>query len=170
MTNISPIHQHQTSCCHGIHSPHLAKKQSMMDKLLRVLEKVSLVAVAVFSAMTSFGLFASSFAAGFVIGLWSGRELNAEPNDHNHSLCAHGFLEHLTGVRLPAPLALGANVAILVAHIDHHAPVFVPIVGLTYGIWTGREAAPAMELCYKKVVSFADEHSSFFRKMHMQAT
>lgn len=158
MTNTSPIHHHG-SCCHTPEpSPHIAKKISRMDKVIAVLEKVSLVAIGIFSAMTAIKLFVPSFALGLVIGLWDGTKSCEKPHSHqDHALCAHGFMEHLTGVKLPKPLALAANVAILVAHVDHHAPVFVPIVGVTMGIWAGRATAPALDLCCKKFAAFVKE-------------
>lgn len=146
MTTCSPVHQHK-SCCHTPdHLLTLPKSRSATDKVIRVLEKVSLVAIGVFSAITSLPLFASSLFVGLAIGLWDGKMLSDQPHTHqDHSLCAHGFMEHLTGVKLPAPLALAANIAILVAHIDHHATVFVPIVGVTMGILAGRAAAPMFD-------------------------
>lgn len=119
------------------------KNSPKMDRILRVVEKISVVAIGVFSAMVSFPLFATSFALGLSIGLWEGRKF--EHHSHkDHALCAHGFIEHLTGVKLPAPLSLAANVAILIAHIDHHATVFIPIIGISMGI---RAASPLYNFC-----------------------
>lgn len=138
MHNIPSIHNHG-SCCHTPDRTLFLTKNLNMDKVIKVVEKISLFAIGIFSAMTSFPLFIGTFAFGMGIGVWDAKNLTDRLHTHrDHALCAHGFMEHLTGVKLPAPLALAANIAILVAHIDHHATVFVPIVGMTMGIWAGR--------------------------------
>lgn len=126
-----------------------------------ILEKVSLIALAVFAAYLSPKLFFPFFGAGILLGTylyWNkkitwpipGRECkhdieegcendSKETCEHEHESggCSQGFLEQLTGVRLPPPLALGANIAITVCHIEHHSAVFAPIIGLNAGMWVG---------------------------------
>lgn len=166
MENPTLHHHHFDSCCHALHGMdhHVADKPSKMDKIIRVLEKVCLVAIGIFTAMTSPELFAVSFTIGLGIGIWNHEKAKEEAPDQDHALCAHGFIEHLTGIKLPQPLGLAANVAILVAHIDHHAPVFVPIVGVSLGIWAGREMEHSASLCFRKITAMAQYLQSRYAK------
>ena len=134
-----------SACCHHSH------ESSTMDKALELAEKVSLVAIGIMAALIDLPLFACTFLIGAAIGLLSDQKHLVSEHHADHALCSHGFLEHLTGIKLPAPIGLAANVAIFVAHLDHHATVFVPIVGVTMGIWAGKQASPTVNLCFRKI-------------------
>ena len=121
------------------------------SKLMNVIEKISMAALAVFSACILPELFMVSALAGMAFGTY--RYYTTPPEkrlDPAGSVCSQGFLEHLTGVRLPAALSLIANVAITVCHIEHHAPVFVPLVGLSIGAWAGMQTAHYGNLLFRK--------------------
>jgi len=147
----------QTTCCNGIKHHHAPLKLTTSDKIWWIAEKVSMVAIAVFAAVTDPILFAASFSLGLVIGLFD-RQHDKAAVHHGHAACAHSFLEDLTGVKMPAPLGFIANVAVLVAHIDHHPTVFTPLVGVIMGLWAGKMLAPAIapvvDMYSKDVVAF----------------
>lgn len=139
------------ACCHHAHP------SSTMDKVLELAEKVSLVVIGIMAALIDLPLFACTFLIGAAIGLLSDQKHLVAEQHNDHALCSHGFLEHITGVKLPAPIGLAANVAIFVAHLDHHATVFVPIVGVTMGIWAGKQASPTVNLCFRKITEVASK-------------
>lgn len=128
------------------------KKKSGFDLFIRTLEKVSAVALGIFSACMSLELFIPFFFFGMAIGVYTYFQ-NKDVCSHSHSVssCAHGFLEQLTGVRLPAPFSLAANIAVMICHIDHHTAVFVPIVGVSLGSWAGESACHYGALILKKI-------------------
>lgn len=147
-------HPHAT-CCDNI--PHLHLKTSTKDKIWQIVEKVSLLAIGVFAAITLPKIFAITFCASIILGLI---DKSIEKTDHKHqATCSHSFLEQLTGVRLPAPLGFASNVAVLLAHMEHHAPVFVPLVGMTLGLWVGKSIIPktaeTVSLYCRNIVAFA---------------
>lgn len=127
-------------------------KHSRFDPFIRTLEKVSAVALGIFSSCISLELFLPFFFFGMIIGVYTYFQ-NKHDCSHRHpiSSCAHGFLEQLTGVRLPAPFSLAANIAVMICHIDHHAAVFVPIVGFSLGSWAGESACHYGALIHKKI-------------------
>lgn len=118
-----------------------------------VLEKVSLIALAVLAAYTCPKLFFPFFGGGIVVGtclFWNKRiswPCTEQISCHRHGStceqehaaggCSQGFMEQLSGARLPPPLGLGVNIAITVGHIGHHSSIFVPIIGLNAGVWIG---------------------------------
>ncbi len=130
------VHNH-SHCCAKPRAP-----ISISEKIFHLLEKVSAVAVGVFAAFASIELFLPLFLTGTAVGIY--QSLTAE-HVHNEtrkvSSCSQGFLEQLTGVKLPPLLSLGANLAVTWCHIDHHTTVFVPVVGLTLGAWAGKSFA-----------------------------
>lgn len=138
------------TCCHGVNRP-----PSLSEKVLRGLEKVSLVALAAFAAVSDVFLFTYSFTAGMAIGLlWDGATQTQCDEQHKGcGTCSNGFLEHLTKVKLPLGIGVVANVAILAAHIDHHATVFVPLVGVTTGIYVGATLRPPLCSLGHKIVA-----------------
>ncbi|HRD56380.1 MAG TPA: hypothetical protein PLC42_08300 [Parachlamydiaceae bacterium] len=129
------------------------KTSSVYEKVFEVLEKVSALALGIFSAYVSWKLFLPSFFAGISIGIY----LYLKDKDsclakHASSSCANGLLEQLTGVKLPSAVSLAANLAVTVCHIDHHANVFVPVIGVSVGAWLGKSLAGYGEMGYRKVV------------------
>lgn len=126
---------------HHCHVPCCQKKRSLFDTLIIGLEKVSLVALGVFSAYIDLKLFVPSFFAGMCISVYIYFQDKKEAQcDSSVSSCAHGFVEQLTGVKLPAAISLAANLGVTVCHIEHHATVFVPIIGVSLGAWVGKLA------------------------------
>lgn len=123
---------HAPDCCGHV------KKKSKFQKIMDIADKVSAVALGIFAAYINWKLFVPFFFLGICIGSYTYLQ-NKKSNQHPHSgtTCAQGFLEKLTGVQLPAPVSLAANIAVTVAHIDHHSNVFVPIVGVSLGAWAG---------------------------------
>ncbi len=126
------------SCCSHTHHAHA---QSTSDKLFYLLEKVSAVALGIFAAYANFQLFLPFFLIGTAVGLYqyfSGERAQAVKAG---SSCSQGFLEQVTGVKLPPLLSFGANLAMTWCHIDHHTTIFVPIVGVSLGAWAGQSLA-----------------------------
>ena len=118
---------------------------------MRVLEKVSALALGVFAAYVNLWLFVPFAVLGVGIGIYNYyAAVQQGRRDAAASACSQGFLESLTGVKLPAPISLLANLAITAVHIDHHSDVFVPIVGLSVGAWFGQNAAYYSSLLYRK--------------------
>jgi hypothetical protein len=127
-----------------------------LNKAFRAVEKISVVALGILAAFTAPELFIPSFALGALIGLCTAKQM---PRRHHHHTiegggCSHGFLEERLGVKLPDSLSLLAGTAVMAVHIDHHAEVFVPIVGLTLGIWAGNLAAPSFTACKRAFSRF----------------
>jgi hypothetical protein len=127
-----------------------------------VLEKISAVALGLFSAYTNWMLFVPSFLIGIGIGIYNHikREGTEEAHSHSHSSCAHEVFERVTGVSLPAPISLAAGVAVTICHIEHHAIAFVPIAGLFLGAWVGERVPSHYAMLQKKFEWIADQLSS----------
>lgn len=142
--NISPSHSNNIppSPTQHSHSPNIQS-----SKMMRAFEIISAVALAAFSAYKQIKLFVPAFLVGMVMGIYSQASADHCNDCHNKekknpgSSCALSLLEQLTGARLPVPVSIGANIAITVCHIDHHATVFVPVVGVSIGAWVGKSFA-----------------------------
>lgn len=125
-----------------------------LDKAIRIIEKISVVALGVLAAMTAPELFMPAFALGALIGLCT--EKQTPHRHHHHSIeggCSHGFIEERLGVKLPDSFSLLAGTAVLAVHIDHHADVFVPITGFTLGFWAGNQV-PSLNSCKRAIKAF----------------
>ncbi len=160
MPSVNEAHSHsecKSECEVDLPCSWLDKEKLMLA--LAILEKISLVALAIFAAYTSPKLFFPFFAFGVILGTylhWGKQDKQKEGEEHSHSHhstsgCSQGFIEQLTGVKLPAPIGLAANLAITIVHIDHHSEVFVPIIGLNAGIWIGKLFADYAPLCYRTI-------------------
>jgi len=147
--------------CHH-HESMLSNKKVMLA--MQILEKISFVALAAFAGYTSPRLFLSFVGGGTVLSIylhWDAKSPCKNPHSedkHTHvhdegdgGGCSQGFLEKLTGVRLPAPLGLAANFAITACHIDHHDSIFVPLVGLNTGMWLGKQIGEYLPLGYRRI-------------------
>src|SRR5262245_45598720 len=106
--------------CHD-HTP------TVSDKIMYVLEKISLAVFGIFAALKNINLFLPYMTAGVGLGIYIFYRDGNVFHGMTPSGCSQGILEQVTGIRFPAPLALGFNVATLLCHIDHHASAFVPI-------------------------------------------
>lgn len=166
MTTPAPaLHCGTTACSHTTHKHKPVNlREDRMEKAFRIAEKVCAIALGVLAAVTSYWLFLPAFAVGTLVGIATYKKPDHHHghhhHDHKHShkaeggSCSHGFIEQTTGVEVPRSIALMAGFAVMAVHIDHHAPVFVPIVGVTLGLWAGKLAAPTVNLCFKKIQEF----------------
>lgn len=149
-----------TCCC----KPEPVKSASSFfdaENTIQILEKISAIAIGIFSAVVSPVLFSVSFAAGFILGMLS--EKNSEGGGtpgYAVASCSRGFMEGITGVRLPPVISLAANAGVMAAHIEHHSVVFVPISGVILGMWAGKTAQPAADLLFRNIVSAAKTTAS----------
>lgn len=122
--------------------------------MINIIEKISAIALGAFSLYTNRQLFVPFFLAGVCIGIYSyTKDKKSCHKYHPVSSCAHGLLEELTGVKLPSIISTIANIAVTVCHIDHHATVFVPIVGVSLGNWIGKTASHDGVIAYKKITA-----------------
>jgi hypothetical protein len=155
--NISMSIQHcATNCSNKIQESVSQIKKGGTENVFRLIEKVSVVALGVLAALTSLELFLPSFALGVVVGILTPKHQHKHSH-HSHKIeatCSHGYIEQGTGIELPRPLALAAGFAVTAVHIDHHASVFVPIVGVTLGIWVGNLTAASFQACGRKISAF----------------
>jgi hypothetical protein len=138
---------HTHHCCdsdHACEAPHPFLANPKFKLAMCVLEKISLLALMVFAAYVDPILFFPFLGGGFILGLavhyMQPKKESEHSHDHQTIGCSQGFIEQLTGVRLPPPVGLAANVAIAVCHIDHHSTVFVPLIGLNAGMWLAKLA------------------------------
>jgi hypothetical protein len=139
---------HARSCCQQPPSDSEPKGTTLM----RVLEKVSLVALCAMSLYASVELFIPFFLVGAAIGIYKySKEKNHCSQTHIAPSCTQGVLEQITGVRLPAPVALAANVAITACHTVYHATVFVPVVALSIGAYVGKNVTQYYSLLPRKL-------------------
>lgn len=149
----------ETSCstshqvhCHVDADQCCQKKKSHSFSFISVIEKVAAVALGAFAAYMSWQLFIPSFFVGVCISAYS--YIHDKQRSHVGSpvsACGHGIMEHLTGVKLPALVSLAAGLAENICHIEHHSPVFVPIIGVSVGAWIGNLALHHGDLLQRKV-------------------
>jgi len=149
MTNSHNVaHRHDSLSVHTCQY----KEKPKFDFLVSAVEKISAVALGVFSTYVNSKLFAPFFFVGMCIGVYSYIEDKKScQQTHPVSSCAHGLLEQLTGVKLPPIVSLVANLAVTVCHIEHHQAVFVPITGISLGSWVGKTAANYGVLMHKNI-------------------
>jgi hypothetical protein len=123
------------------HSCHSEPIDTPFDSILNVVEKISAIALGIFSAYINVQVFVPFFLAGASIGAYGYTQDSKSCQDSvAGSSCAHGLIEQLTQVKLPRVVSLIANVAVTVCHIDHHESVFVPIIAISMGNWIGKVA------------------------------
>jgi hypothetical protein len=125
-----------------------------MEKAFRVVEKICVIALGIFAASIVPELFIPAFAIGALIGACTSKQSSHQHHHSNDSGCSHGFFEDKLGVKMPESLALLAGTAVMAVHIDHHAGVFVPIAGLTLGIWAGSITAADLYTCKRNISAF----------------
>lgn len=124
------------------------------EKAFRIVEKICVVALGVLAASIAPNLFAPAFALGALIGVCTSKQSSHHHHHSNDSGCSHGFFEDKLGVKIPESLSLLAGTAVMAVHIDHHAGVFVPITGLTLGIWAGSLTAANLYACQRNISVF----------------
>ncbi|MBA3817014.1 MAG: hypothetical protein H0X29_10960 [Parachlamydiaceae bacterium] len=141
-------------------NPCQPKENNSFDFFVSIIEKMSAIALGVFSNSINSKLFVPSFFVGMVIGVYSYFEEKKSCQEiHPVSSCAHGLLEQLTGVKLPPIVSLVANLAVTVCHIEHHEAVFVPIIGISLGSWAGKTAANYGVLINKNINIYLGDKS-----------
>lgn len=145
---------------------------SKNQKSERLLEKVTLVVIAVFACMTSPLLFVGGAAGGMLVQavrLGTGKvKVLSQPESllhHESFSCGRSILERLADVKLPSFLGLAANVTVLLAHIRYLSVAFVPITGVVMGIWFaqkfGKEVVPSIKACCQKIAAFIVDQDKF---------
>lgn len=140
------------SCCGHKHSAKEHSQETMAEKVFYLAERLSAVALGVFSAAVFPVFFFPMFAFGTLLGL-------AIPGESAQrrgpvSSCSQGFLEQTLGVKLPDSVALAAGFAVTAVHIDHHPDVFARIAGVTVGMKTGQLVRAGFDLCYRKIAAY----------------
>lgn len=135
-------------------------KVEIFDRVLDAAEKISVVALGVLAATTSLELFLPFFLAGSAYGIYSYFQNRDIVTVQGTLGCTQGFLEQLTGIKLPRPVSFGANLAIVVCHLDHHASVFVPLVGISVGAWAGKMGAECASFASRTITSYCRAHAS----------
>lgn len=145
-----PAAAQSAPCCGHHHEEHHCVPKKKMT-VMEVLEKISAVALIIFAAYVNPVLFIGFALLGLGVGIYNYCVSTKQHKHDGASACSQGFLEHLIGVKLPAPISLAANLAITACHIDHHSEIFVPIVGLTAGAWLGQNAMHYGSLLYRKI-------------------
>ncbi|MGC2595958.1 MAG: hypothetical protein WA347_06735 [Rhabdochlamydiaceae bacterium] len=148
---------HTRSCC----EQQPTNSEQKWTTLMHLLEKVSLVGLTALSVYASLELFIPFFLIGVAIGIYQySGEKNRSSQTNIAPSCTQGVLEQITGVRLPAPVALAANVAITACHTVHHATVFVPIVALSVGVYVGKNATQCHSLRHRELSVHRVAHRS----------
>lgn len=123
----------RSTCCSG-----LTHERPLSDTLFYSLEKITAVALGVFCAYTDIQLFIPFFAIGVGVSIYEHYSGNEREGCGDPTSCSQGFMEQLTGVKLPPLLSLMTNLAVTWCHIEHHTKVFVPIIGISIGAWMGK--------------------------------
>ncbi len=122
---------------------HCDERQAIVhneNSLFTYLEKISAVALGVFALMNSAPLFISFFLLGIGVRWYQIRSGDCASVNRTGSSCSQGFLEQVTGIRLPPLISFAANLAVIWCHIEHHPTIFVPIVGISLGAWAGQHS------------------------------
>ena len=144
-----------SSCC----SPAIAPpsyKPTLGEQLLDIALKVSVAALGILAAISSFQSFIATFAIGIALGVYQG--WNQKPQAKvlaSGNFCTQGFIEQATGVKLPSVAHLAINVGLTAEHLvgHHKSEIYSMLLGLYTGTWIGNEIAPALSLAFHKVRS-----------------
>lgn len=150
---MSSVHQHEKCGHRGCETQHSFFKNEKFLKVMVILEKISLCALAIFAAYISPKLFFPFMGGGIVLGAYLYWDTHTEQDPEgieDTGGCSQGFLEQLTGVKLPPPIGLGANLAITACHLEHHAAVFAPLIGLNFGMWVGKFLGESLPFYYRQ--------------------
>lgn len=148
----APALHAEGACCGPAHKIAAAPAKK---GFLKVLEKVCAIALGAFAALLSLKLFVPFFLIGVGIGAYDyfkGDRTAHHHHDHAHAAsgCSYGLVEQLTGVRLPVVVSLIANMAMTLAHMEHHVEVFVPVIATTLGAWAGESLMHAGSLACRR--------------------
>jgi hypothetical protein len=97
-------------------------------------EKVCLVAIVGFAAVTNIQLFTGFFVAAMTARIYEHYTKNNTYNnrERNGGSCGQ-IVELLTRVRIPYIYSLLGSVSLWIAHMEHHEWVCVPITAVTVG-------------------------------------
>ena len=138
--DINPIPRARNTTASLLRMPSYCLPCPTKTPFMETAEKVSAMVLTILAAITNISLFVPFFLIGCAYGVYT------ECTDPSGSSCvssgggcSQGFLEEITGIRLPKPVSLIANTAITYCHIEHHSDVFVPLVGIISGMKMGKE-------------------------------
>lgn len=126
----------EKSCC--------GKKQGQ-EEMLKLLDKVCRIALAVFSAV----IFPLFFQISFALGAIASMAYFAYTQGSDASVgtlkpfCGQGYMEFLSGRAFSPWVAHVVTTVFVAAHIRHDPHFFVPFCGLFVGWWAGEEVATA---------------------------
>ena len=140
-----------SDCEHTTQTAPVLHKESTADFALRIIEKVSVVALGVFSAMADIQLFIPFFLVGAAIGTYNYFNDSQQPAHANPA----ALLEQLTGIRLPKPVSLLANAAAWSALFIIDKKTCASIAGLSIGALIGKNALHGGSLLYRKIEEIA---------------
>lgn len=102
------------------------------------LEKLSVLALAIFAGYTNWKLFVPFFAVGVGMGLHSHMKDKSLGKTYTASSCSQSFIEGVTGVKLPRIASLAGNVGVAYMHAKYHAPYIVWLIALAVGAAVGK--------------------------------
>ncbi len=122
-----------------------------IQELMEVLEKISLIALGIFGAYTCPKLFFPTCGVGIALGIflqWRRASNGGDTRKCEGSIgCSQGTFEDMTGYKLPAPVGIGINIAILTVHMGHHHLLYGGVIaGLNVGVWIGGTATAGVQL------------------------
>lgn len=125
------------SCCS---SPSKGAK-NIEFRNYKILESIYRVAIASFALFTQQVLFTYSFIVGFGATIayrsWNAlHNLSEQPTEKNRPVCAQGYMEMLSNRRYPDWVNLTVTALFIAVHIEHIPRWYVPLSGITFGIWT----------------------------------
>lgn len=111
-----------------------------------IAEKVGFAALTIFAAYRNISFFIPALLAGICCGLET--QGGSRLGRLNGAACSQGFLARITGVELPQIVSVGADLAAIASHIDHHAfpSIGSATIGLYAGAWAGQQGAKIPEI------------------------
>ena len=132
------------------HSAHAATLRTVVcstclprrNPWLMLAEKASFAALTIFAAFSNMKFFIPAFIVGVACGMQT--EGGSRTGHHHHTGgCSQGFLARVTGIELPEVLSVGAEVAGIASHVDHHKLHFIgsATIALYAGALAGQKAA-----------------------------
>lgn len=145
---------HNLSSCH---TPHCCDQTPTstnpnLELFMRVLEKVCLVGLGALAIYANWQVFIPFFLIGGAIGVYSYlQDKDFSQYARAAASCTQGVLEQISGVKLPAPVALATNAAITACHVVHHGVVFVPVVALCVGAYVGKGVSHGVNWLSKEI-------------------
>lgn len=150
------IHCHDGQCAVG--PKHPCYQNPKVAQVMEILQKISLVVLVVLAFYSEPEITGYFTAGGFVLGvcMYSYQKPDQKP-DENHTEsgkgCSVGLMGQLTGISLPPPIELAANIAIFYHHLEHCSDIFSALVGLNFGYKMGQLAAEYLPQFYNRFIA-----------------